>query len=73
MTLQDYSSIASIVQSLSVTGLLVIIAWAFYTGNVVSRPVLDKILERYTEQFRAMFEQIIEMLKDGGNGKRGGW
>lgn len=64
MSIQDWQAVANIGQSLTVTGVLALIVWAFFTGNVVSKPVLDKILDGYMREFRERFDKIMDAISD---------
>ena len=53
-----------IINTGGILGLLVFFVWAFYTGEIISKKTLDRILEGYKEQTEIMFQKAISDVLD---------
>lgn len=69
-----------VVQTGGTLTILAFMVWAFYSGNIVSKPVLDKILDQYAQHWAVTTEKILTRIDDLSEaatkaGKRGkdGW
>jgi hypothetical protein len=67
--LAEAQALANIISAIGVTGILVFLVVAFYRGDLVSKPVLDKILDRFWGELNIRLEnmdQKIDALKSRG-------
>lgn len=65
------AEILQLVNTAGVLGLLVFFVYAFYTGEIISKKVLDKIIESYRQQTEDTFEKSLDKLIRELNGRKG--
>ena len=53
-----------IINTGGILGLLIFFVWAFYTGEIISKKTLDRILEGYKQQTEKMFQKAISDVLD---------
>ena len=63
-TLNELSIIIQLIQTGGVIALLVIAVYGFQTGRIISRSVLDKILDAYTAKIVKMFSDEFDKVRD---------
>ena len=60
----ELSVLFQAINALGVMGILGFLVIAFYRGDLISKVVLDRILEVYEKQLAAMTERILKRLDD---------
>jgi uncharacterized membrane protein len=71
MPVSTLAEILQLINTAGVLGLLVFFVYAFYTGEIISKKVLDKIIESYRQQTEDTLEKSLEkLIKEIG---RKGW
>ena len=57
-----------IVNSAGIIGILIVQVWLYSTGKVISRPVVDKILNEANQRTTKLADEIKEGIKDAVKG-----
>lgn len=52
----------SIIESSGVIGILVIFLWAFLSGQIISRKMLDEIIDGYVRRTDERFERAVREI-----------
>jgi len=66
-----YVELLQLINAGGTLALLVFFVWAFYTGEIISKKVLDKIIESYRQQTEDTLERAMQKLI--GEIRKKGW
>jgi hypothetical protein len=69
-TLAEAQAVAQIINTVGVIGILVFLVVAFYRGDIISKPVLDKIMDRFLGELNAKLQNLEDKIDAQ---KRTGW
>ena len=61
---QSVTFLLQTVNTVGVVGLLIFIVMAFYRGDLISKVILDRILQVYECQMQEMTERIMKRLEE---------
>ncbi len=65
-----YTTLLQAVNTFGVVAVLIFFMLAFYQGKIISKTILDRILEVYERQFEEMTDRIMKRLDDALEGKK---
>lgn len=65
-----YTTLLQAVNTFGVVAVLVFFMFAFYQGKIISKSILDRILEVYERQFEEMTDRIMKRLDDALEAKK---
>jgi hypothetical protein len=68
--LAEAQAVAQIINTVGVIGILVFLVVAFYRGDIISKPVLDKIMDRFWGELNAKLQNLEDKIDAQ---KRTGW
>jgi len=63
---QEVTTILDVVQTIGVIGILALVAWAFYTGQLISSKVNDKIIGVYQKEVEKLTNGFSSKMEDLG-------
>jgi uncharacterized membrane protein len=62
MSVMAFTELLQIINTGGTLALLVFFVWAFYNGEIISKKVLDKIIESYRQQTEDTLERSMQKL-----------
>lgn len=61
--IDSFTNIINLLSNLPATALLAVIAYAFYTGRVVPKQVIDEMIKAQDERWRLLMNQVVDEFR----------